>query len=135
MYNNFNTNLNDLFYTTFNTIIENTFNMENGYINKDDILDLINNYMFDKSLYDFIDFEINSYKHFYDKINVDYIIDEINYKDDFIDFIFYKDNNLIINENNEDKFKDKDILFDIILSNINEYLNNEINNTINIMII
>ncbi len=58
-----------------------------------------------------------------------------NYKNDILEFIFYKDNNLIINENNEDKFKDKDILFDIILSNINEYLNNEINNTINIMII
>ena len=69
MYNNFNTNLNDLFYTTFNTIIENTFNMENGYINKDDILDLINGYIFDKSLYNFIDFEINSYKEFYNKIN------------------------------------------------------------------
>lgn len=69
MYNNFNTNLNDLIYTTFNTIIENTFNMENGYINKDDILDLINGYIFDKSLYNFIDFEINSYKEFYNKIN------------------------------------------------------------------
>jgi hypothetical protein len=54
MYNNFNTNLNDLIYTTFNTIIENTFNMENGYINKDDILDLINGYIFDKSLYNFL---------------------------------------------------------------------------------
>ena len=42
--------------------------MENGYINKDDILDLINGYIFDKSLYNFIDFEINSYKEFYNKI-------------------------------------------------------------------
>lgn len=125
------TNLNDLLYITFNTIIENTFNMENGYINKDDILDLINNYMFDKSLYDFIDFEINSYKHFYDKINIDYIIDEINYKDDFIDFIFYKDNDYIIIDNNNLKFKEEDIFFDIILSNLNEYLNEEINNTTN----
>ena len=125
------TNLNDLLYTTFNTIIENTFNMENGYINKDDILDLINNYMFDKSLYDFINFEINAYKDFYDKINIDYKIDEINYKDDIIKFIFYKDNDYIIIDNNNLKFKDENILFDIILSNLNDYLDEEINNTTN----